>query len=155
MKNKIIISSLMFSLLGLGGCAQIQPMNNSEYSLRQANQAMSVQYGTVIGVKSVLIRGQDTGIGTGAGALAGGFLGSRIGGGNGSIAAAIVGAVAGGVAGNMAEKNITTTQGLQLTVRLDGSNQIILVTEKTNQYFNIGDRVQVIGLNTNDVRVSH
>lgn len=155
MKNKIIISSLMLSLLGLVGCAQIQPMNNSEYSLRQANQAMSVQYGTVISVKSVLIRGQDTGIGTGAGALAGGFLGSRIGGGNGSIAAAIVGAVAGGVAGNMAEKNITTTQGLQLTVRLDGSNQTILVTEKTNQYFNIGDRVQVIGLNTNDVRVSH
>lgn len=154
MKRTIAVLSLI-SFLGLGGCAQIQPLGTNQYSLQQANQAMSVEIGTVLSIKHVVIEGQDTGVGTAAGAVGGGFLGSRLGQGNGSILGAVVGAIAGGVAGHVIENKATNTPALQLTVGLDKTSQVIMVTEKTNQIFNIGDKVNVVGLGTNDVRVVH
>lgn len=153
--KKIISILAMAGLLGLGGCAQIQPMGTSQYSLQQANQAMSVVIGTVLSIKHVVIQANNTGVGTAAGAVGGGFLGSRIGQGNGSILGAVVGAIAGGVAGHIIENKATNTPALQLTVGLDKTSQVIMVTEKTNQIFNIGDKVNVVGLGTNDVRVVH
>jgi outer membrane lipoprotein SlyB len=116
----------------------------------------TVQYGTVTGLRPVQIEGTKTPIGAGAGAIIGGIAGSSIGGGKGSYIGATAGAVAGGLAGSAAEEALTKTQGVEITVRMEGSNQTVAIVQEASptDTFRIGERVRISSVN-GQTRVSH
>src|SRR6266850_2517528 len=122
------------------GCASVGPQ---VYNASEARSVESVQYGTVVSVRPVEIKGDRAVVGTLAGAAVGGLLGSQIGHGNGSIAGAVLGAVGGGVAGNAIEQRTTTHKGEEITVRLD-SGETIAIVQAGWQDFAAGQRVQVV-----------
>ncbi|SPX19453.1 outer membrane lipoprotein SlyB [Escherichia coli] len=60
----------------------------------------------------------------------GGFLGNTVGGGTGRSLATAAGAVAGGVAGQGVQSAMNKTQGVELEIRKDDGNTIMVVQNK-------------------------
>src|SRR6266850_1449609 len=97
------------------GCASVGPQ---VYNASEARSVESVQYGTVVSVRPVEIKGDRAVVGTLAG-------------------------VGGGVAGNAIEQRTTTQKGEEIVVRLD-SGETIAVVQGGWQDFAAGQRVQVV-----------
>ena len=152
MKKIFIIAAAAMAVL-LTGCAGVPPMLGGapsasalSYTPGQAQQAISVQFGTIIAVQPVTISapGGATTPGGLLGALAGGFIGSRIGNGNGSKVAAVAGAIAGGLGGEAATNAAYRQAGVQVTVRMDGGGDFA-VTQANDVPLTVGERVEVTG----------
>lgn len=132
------------TLLALGGCATTSHQADV-YQGYQAQQVMRVRLATVIDVKPVTIADRNTGTGTAIGAVAGGVAAGGTGD-KGDILAGIAGAVVGGLVGNEVEKHVNTTKGVQITYRLDGSNDVQALVQAADEKNPIrpGDRIQLI-----------
>jgi outer membrane lipoprotein SlyB len=142
--NVKFLAVLLLFLLStvLSACTQSSRSGNV-YSRDQARVTHSVYYGTILRAEDVVIEGRDEGLGTMAGGAMGGVLGSTVGGGSGRAIGAVGGAILGGLAGAAAEKELTTTQGVELEVELDNGELLAIVQEKDSEY-RIGDRVRVL-----------
>ncbi len=125
----------------------------SSFGGKQIRSAHIVEFGKVVSVKPVELEGNTPIFGTIAGGAVGGVLGSLIGGGSGRILSTVVGAGAGAIAGNIAERKITTQQGLEIEVKLD-NGQIISIVQGADQSFSPGERVRVLRGNDGSARVS-
>lgn len=144
----VIISALMLALLG--GCAS-NPMLGTGvaqssalgYTTGGALQAQSVQLGTIIALRPVVIAQSGNSLGGSLGALAGAAAGSQIGNGNGRLLAGVVGALAGAYAGQAAQGYVAQQQGVVVTVRLDNGN-VVAMTQTADQPLQIGERVQLV-----------
>ena len=94
-------------------------------------------------------RDRNTALGAGAGAIGGavlgGFLGNTIGGGTGRSLATAAGAVAGGVAGQGVQGAMNKTQGVELEIRKDDGNTILVVQKQGTTPFSVGQRVAIAG----------
>ena len=103
----------------------------------------------------VYIQGGDDSnvIGAIGGAVLGGFLGNTVGGGTGRSLATAAGAVAGGVAGQGVQSAMNKTQGVELEIRKDDGNTIMVVQKQGNTRFSPGQRV-VLASNGSQVTVS-
>ncbi len=145
MKTTGYLLVTMIFMVALAGCTT-SGLTGTTYSREEARKVQTVQYGTVESVTPVVIEGRTQGIvGTGSGALIGGLAGSTVGGGKGRSIATVVGAVAGGMAGQAAEKNLTTRQGQEITVRMESGEVLSVVQEVENdQYFRPGDRIRLL-----------
>ena len=145
--NKLFIFMILFLPLWLSGCAS--NLQGDTYSREDARQIQTVQYGTVEDVRLVVIEGTKTPIGTAAGAAVGGIAGSSVGDGKGAAIAAVIGAVAGGLVGSAAEEAITKSQGVELVIRINNTDQIISIVQKHDpaKPFHIGDRVRLMEVN--------
>ena len=138
---------------GMGNYPTQSPQYGNQYGNAQygnssyAQPTQTSQAGVITNVRQVAMQSSQSGLPIGAllGAAAGGALGSTMGQGNGKIAAAVAGAALGGYAGNMmqAQQQGATQAGLEITVRLNTGNTVV-VTQAANQQFNIGDRVSVV-----------
>ncbi|GGP23586.1 glycine zipper 2TM domain-containing protein [Silvimonas iriomotensis] len=137
--NTVVIAVAAASL-GLAGCASDSA---NTYSRSQAMRTATAQAGTVESVRSVRIQNDTNAIGTIAGGVIGGAAGSQIGGGNGAIVAGVLGAIAGGVAGNQIEKQGTTQNAYEITVRLDNGQRLV-ITQAADMAFSVGQRVDVV-----------
>ena len=137
-KSRWLVSFVLITAIG---CASSR--SGEVYSRDQARTAQTVQMGTVERVSPVQIEGTKSAVGPAAGAAAGGALGSTIGSGSGKTVAAVFGAIAGGVAGGAAEEQITQRDGLEITVRLDNGDVIVVVQEADVQFV-VGERVRVL-----------
>ncbi|WP_299983591.1 glycine zipper 2TM domain-containing protein [Desulfobacula sp.] len=135
----------------VAGCASSR--SGQVYSRDEARQVQTVENGTVESVKEVVIEGTKTPIGTAAGAVAGGVLGSTIGGGSGKSVAVVIGALAGAAAGTMAEEEITRKPGLEIIVKKD-NGQTIVVVQEADVLIADGDRVRIITAADGTTRVS-
>ena len=133
------------------GCASSR--SAQVYSRDEARQAQTVENGTVGSVKEVLIEGTKTPIGTAAGGVAGGVVGNTVGSGSGRTIANVVGALVGAAAGTMAEEGITRKQGLEIIVRKD-SGQTIVVVQEADMPIAVGERVRIITAADGTTRVS-
>ena len=133
------------------GCASSR--SGKVYSRDEARHVQTVETGTVESVRQVLIEGTKTPIGTAAGSVTGGVLGSTIGKGSGKTVATVLGALAGAAAGTMAEEGITRKQGLEIVVRKD-SGQTIVVVQEADVMITAGDRVRIITSANGTIRVS-
>jgi len=133
------------------GCASSRSAD--VYSRDQARQAHTVVMGTVEWVKHVTIEGTKTPIGTAAGGVAGGVLGSTVGSGTGRTVATVIGALAGAAAGTAAEEGITRKPGLEIEVRKD-DGQFIVVVQEADIMFAAGDRVRIIAGEGGTTRIS-
>ena len=81
------------------------------------------------------------------------FLGNTVGGGTGRSLATAAGAVAGGVAGQGVQSAMNKTQGVELEIRKDDGNTIMVVQKQGNTRFSPGQRV-VLASNGSQVTVS-
>jgi len=151
---KIIITPIAVMVITtsfITGCASSR--SGQVYSRDEARQVQTVENGTVESVKEVMIEGTKTPIGTAAGGVAGGVLGNTVGSGSGRTIATVVGALAGAAAGTMAEEGITRKQGLEIIVRKD-SGQTIVVVQEADMPIAVGERVRIITAADGTTRVS-
>ena len=127
----------------LTGC--MNDLTGTTYSASEARQVQNVRFGTIAEARLVKLEGTEGEIGTLAGAAVGGIAASGIGGQKESGIAAVAGAVAGGVLGRMAEKKLTTKQGVELTVKLENGSYISVVQQADpNAPFLAGDKVKIL-----------
>ncbi len=133
------------------GCASSRSGN--VYSRDQARQVQTVETGTVESVKEVVIEGTKTPVGTAAGGVAGGVLGSTVGSGSGRTVATVIGALAGAAAGTAAEEGLTRKPGLEIVVKKD-SGQTIVIVQEADVVFAPGDRVRIIQAADGTTRIS-
>lgn len=130
----------------LSGCANTSA-SSSVYTYGQAQREQIVRLGTVEAVRPVTIqRGQSSGAGTLAGAALGGVAGSTIGGGTGQVLATIGGGIIGAMAGNAVENQVTKSQGLEITVRLD-NGETRVIAQEADVPVSVGQRVRLISGN--------
>ncbi len=136
---------LVISLVGLtlAGCVNNDSLSGDVYTAGEAKQVQNVTYGTVVHVRPVKIKGDsnENVIGAIGGAVLGGFLGNTVGGGTGRSLATAAGAVAGGVAGQGVESSLNTSQGVELEIRKDDGNTIMVVQKQGDTRFSAGQRV--------------
>lgn len=85
--------------------------------------------------------------------MLGGFLGNTVGGGTGRSLATAAGAIAGGVAGQGVQSAMNKTQGVELEIRKDDGNTIMVVQKQGSTHFSPGQRV-VLASNGSQVTVS-
>ena len=123
------------------------------YPSAHSNQMYRMEMGTVVGVREVVIDGTtDTNVGLYGGAGIGGAAASGIGSGVGGAVATAAGAVGGMIAGRQVEKAITRKEGLEIHIKLDNGDNIMVVQPAKDGGFLDGDRVQVmIGQGTTKV----
>ena len=141
-KRVLVVSMVGLSLVG---CVNNDTLSGDVYTASEAKQVQNVSYGTIVNVRPVQIQGGDDSnvIGAIGGAVLGGFLG-------GETAA---GAVAGGVAGQGVQSAMNKTQGVELEIRKDDGNTIMVVQKQGNTRFSPGQRV-VLASNGSQVTVS-
>ena len=134
MKNTVAclrLASLALVALMAVGCSSTRDAG-STFSRSSSQQVHSVQRGVVQSVRVVTIEsdGRNT-----AGAVTGVVVGSTVGG--------PVATVGGAAAGSAIQGNITTTQGLEVTVLLDNGQTVAIVQEGPLDAFRAGDNVNV------------
>lgn len=141
--------------LTLAGCTNSDTLSGDVYSASEAKQVQSVSYGTLVSVRPVKIQGGDDNnvIGALGGAVLGGFLGNTIGGGAGRSLATAGGAVLGGVAGQGVQAAANKTDGVELEIRKDDGNTIMVVQKQAASRYSVGQRV-VLASNGSQVTVS-
>jgi outer membrane lipoprotein SlyB len=141
--------------LTLAGCANDSTLSGDVYSASEAKQVQSVSYGTLVSVRPVKIQGGDENnvIGAIGGAVLGGFLGNTIGGGSGRSLATAGGAVLGGVAGQGVQGAVNKSDGVELEIRKDDGNTIMVVQKQAATRYSVGQRV-VMASNGSQVTVS-
>ena len=135
------LGTALASLIVLGGCAPER--SGDVYQRGEALRAQTVEFGGIESLRPVRIEGGQTGVGTVGGAVIGGIAGSTVGGGRGSAVGAVAGAILGGVVGSAVEKDVTKSNGVEVTVRLDSGRIIAVVQEGSPEEFRPGDRVRV------------
>ena len=134
--------ALLSCILLLNAC---ETPSQNVYDYREAGRSVIVEFGTVVDVRPIKIKGQNTGVGAGAGAIAGGTLGSQVGGGDGQIAGAAVGIIAGAVAGAIAEQQLQDRSGREFTVVTEKGKTITIAQyfKKDEPIIQNGERVMV------------
>ena len=153
----MMLRVLAVSMIGLSlaGCVSNSGLSGDVYSASEAKQVQNVTYGTIVHVRPVQIQGGDENnvIGAIGGAVLGGFLGNTVGGGTGRSLATAAGDVAGGVAGQGVQGAMNKTQGVELEIRKDDGNTIMVVQKQGDTRFSAGQRV-VMASNGSQVTVS-
>jgi outer membrane lipoprotein SlyB len=150
MTSKIVGIFLAAGALGfLGGCTT--PVSKTPvYDSSQVGQMISEQQGEIIGVQDVMIKAPSSqagsaGVGSrmGSAAATSAILGSPI------HAAVAAGQIIGGMAGASADNK----NGEELTILLKDGRTVMVVQERGDVPFAIGDRVKIMsGANTRVVR---
>ena len=143
LKRFLSLASVATLSIFLTGC--LADLTGSNYDRGEARTLQTVQFGEIVEIEAVKVDGTQSGVGAVAGAATGGIAGSTIGGGKGKSLAAIAGAVAGGVLGNYAERKVTESSSMNLTIRLDNGNYISVVQQlEQGNSLQVGDRVKVL-----------
>ncbi len=134
--KKTLCSALVCLVLTACGVGD----TNTTYSRYDIGQQASVQYGTIISMRPVNVKGSST-VGTIGGAVAGGAAGSMIGGNTAiNIIGATGGALLGGLIGGTAEQAVTKDTAYEFIVRKQNGQDVAVVQSNENQ-FRVGDRV--------------
>lgn len=107
---RIIIA---FALIALAGC---ETPSQNVYDFRETGRSVLVDFGTILDIRDVKVKGPNTGLASTVGGVAGGAAGSNIGSGSGQVAGAVAGAAAGMVIGAMAEQALSDRPGVELTI---------------------------------------
>lgn len=133
--------ALAASIPFLAGCPS--SLSGSTFGRNEALHAQTVTLGTVTDVREGKIEGTKSLAGTVAGGALGGVVGNLLGGGKGNKIATVGGAVVGAGAGSAAEEALTRKKGLQITVKLDNGQTVVIVQE-ADVLFTAGQRVRVL-----------
>jgi outer membrane lipoprotein SlyB len=137
--KKIILSLVV---LVLAACTT--PSQNV-YDYREAGRSVIVEFGTVVDVRPIKIKGQNTGVGAATGAIAGGVAGSNVGGGDGQIVGAVAGVLVGAIVGAAAEQALQDSQGRDMTIVTEKGETLTIAQyfKKDEPIIEVGQRVMV------------
>ncbi|MGH8017120.1 MAG: hypothetical protein ACREIA_02340 [Opitutaceae bacterium] len=143
MKTTLSVFIAASAVALFSGC--ISSGGRTVYTRSHINQAYSVELGTVIGARSVVIEGQASQVGTYGGGAVGAIGGSQVGGGGvGSALSGAAGGVVGMAVGQQVEKALTRKPGLEITILLDNGDTVVVMQEESRGGFQDGDRVRVM-----------
>ncbi|ATJ83452.1 glycine zipper 2TM domain-containing protein [Halomonas beimenensis] len=144
---KRLLPVLVMASLTLAGCANTAPYSGNVYTGNQAKTAQSVSFGTITALRRVQIQADSRAggiLGSGGGAVIGGMLGNQIGGGSGRELATVAGVIGGAVAGTKIEETTNRIPAWEIEVRKD-TGQTVVVVQKADQAFQVGQRVRLVG----------
>lgn len=146
MRFSLLIAGLL-AVSCLSGCGT-GSSSRGRYPSASIGVAHSLENGTVIDVHDVVIDGRMTNAGVYGGATAGGVLGGTAGAQitgtpTGAAVGMAGGVIVGAVVGPQIEKALTSKSAQELTVRLKEGEVIVVVQERRDPEFMIGDRVRV------------
>ncbi len=145
-------TGLVLLAMQLVGCAT--PTSSNTYTTEQAGTLHEVQYGTVVGLRHVMIQEDGSETGKVAGGVIGGVAGSELGEGKGQIVGSVAGAVIGGTVGMVVDKSLQAKPGIEITIRLeDGKN--VALAQLADETFQIGDQVKILTAKNGKARVAH
>ncbi|UDW84370.1 glycine zipper 2TM domain-containing protein [Pasteurella canis] len=145
MKKITVVGVAVLMSLGLVSCANTDIYSGNVYEGNQAKETRSISYGTIVSSRPVKIQADNQGIiGTLGGGALGGIAGSTIGGGTGQMIATTVGAIAGAVIGSKVEEKATQVDALELVIRKDNGQEIVVV-QKYDASLMAGARVRIVG----------
>ncbi|ABE58655.1 MULTISPECIES: outer membrane lipoprotein [Chromohalobacter] len=148
---KALLPLVMIGALGIAGCANTSPYSGDVYRSGQAETAQSVTYGTITSVRQVQIQAGEQNesiLGGLGGAVLGGLLGNQVGGGSGRTIATAAGAIGGSVAGSKVENAANRTNAWEIEIRRDSGDSIVVV-QKADRDWQVGQRVRMIGSGAN------
>ncbi|MBS9404452.1 glycine zipper 2TM domain-containing protein [Halomonas sp. TRM85114] len=148
---KHLLPVLALSALTLAGCANTSPYSGNVYSGNQAKSAQTVSFGTITALRQVQIQADSRAgglLGSGGGAVIGGLLGNQVGGGSGRQLATVAGALGGAVAGTKAEESTNRIAAWEMEIRQDNGQNVVVV-QKADQNYQVGQRVRLIGSGSN------
>ena len=150
-------SSVVLSIAAMAMLLTIAPGcvtddSGATFSRDEARSAQSVSLGTVVDVRKGKIEGEGSAVGAIAGGILGAAAGHTIGGGSGKTVATAAGGVGGAALGSAAAKKMTEKMGLQITVKLD-NGQTIVVVQDADVMFQPNQRVRVVTTNRGTSRV--
>lgn len=144
---KRLLPVLALSALTLAGCANTSPYSGNVYSGNQAKSAQTVTFGTITALRQVQIQADSRAgglLGGGGGAVIGGLLGNQVGGGSGRQLATVAGALGGAVAGTKVEESTNRIDAWEMEIRQDNGQNVVVV-QKADQSYQVGQRVRLIG----------
>lgn len=153
MKKGLIGGLWLLSASLLASACSITPSSNT-YTTAQAGTLQEVQFGTVVGVRNVMIREDNAETGKVAGGVIGGVAGSDIGEGKGQVVGSVAGAVIGGTLGMVVDRSLQSKPGVEITVRLEDGKTVALA-QQADEMFQIGDTVKVLTAKNGKARVTH
>ncbi len=143
------VNMKMFKIISIAlalvfvGCAQ---PGVQEVGAGATNYVLNYETGTIVSIRSVVIK--DNGTGTFIGGLIGAVLGSTMGRGRGSALTTLAGGLAGAYAGNQIGK----ANAQELTVQLDGSEATIVAITKGMKYYT-GEHIRIVKRDRKIIRV--
>lgn len=140
--KKILLMPLLSVSLLLSAC---ETPSQDVYDYREAGQSVIVEFGTVVDVRPIKIKGPNSGVGAVAGGAAGAGIGANIGGGDGRGMATVAGAVVGLAAGALAEQAMQDKVGKEFTIVLQNGKTITVAQyfKKDEPIIQNGERVMV------------
>ncbi len=147
----ILLAALLLTDI-LAGCASSNA--GDVYSRDETRQIQHIKMGVVESVRMVKIEGTDSKVGAVAGGVVGGVAGSSLGKGKGEIVTGVLGAVAGALAGSAAEEALTKKDGVEITVKLDTSGELVAIVQEATEQFHPGEKVRLLE-SGGITRVSH
>ncbi len=136
MKTKHIVCALVAgSAMLLASCSTM--VDGNSVSSTKVGYGAQAFPATVVAAKNVNIETTSTArnLGTGVGAVLGAASGSLLGGGTGKIVSAAGFGVAGALAGRYMTDSMGNTKGQNITVQIDGTNQLYSVTQPVSQQY--------------------
>jgi outer membrane lipoprotein SlyB len=143
MQRLVLVAGALVIAVSVSGCST-PSASAGVYTYGQAQSEQIVRFGTVTGLRPVVIqKDRSSGAGMIAGGALGGVAGSAIGGGTGRDLAIVGGAILGALAGEKIEEQAGKTQGIEITVRLD-NGETRVIAQADDQRLAVGSRVQVI-----------
>ena len=112
-----------------------------------AQKILDTQFGTVVDVQAVTIRGERSQIGAAAGAIIGGLAGNLVD--NGKFREILIagGALFGGVVGYYAPVKLGEHNGFQYVISIDGKNRpmtVIQGVDPKDKGYVVGQRVTIV-----------
>ena len=135
---------MLIALISL--CAACAPRNSlNQYSEGDVGISTWVEFGTVVHVRKVRIKGEQSGTGGTIGGISGAAIGSSIGSGKGNVGAMLGGAALGVAAGMVAEGLVKDRDGYEYTVTKENGATITLAQNlnEGEQVLTVGQRVMV------------
>ena len=136
---------LFFILIFLNSCST----NPTTVSGEDAQKILATQFGTVVDVQAVTIRGKKNQSAAAAGAIIGGLAGNLVEDGKYREILIATGAILGGVVGYYEPVAIGEHNGFQYVVDINDSDEDISIVQSGDDQIPIGSKVTVsIGTNT-------
>ncbi|MDN3522491.1 glycine zipper 2TM domain-containing protein [Halomonas ramblicola] len=148
---KRLLPIIALGALTLVGCANTAPMGGNVYSSNQVGAEQTVRFGTIQALRQVQVQADSRAggiVGTGGGAVIGGLLGNQVGGGSGRRLATAAGVIGGAVAGSRIEESSNRVTAWEMEIRRDDGMNVVVV-QKADQNFQVGQRVRLIGSGAN------
>ncbi len=140
-----ILRSCMVGLSVLALLAGCSKQSQNQYDYSEVGKSSVAEFGTVIGVREVEVKAENTGTGALAGGVAGGVAGNNMGNGYGQVVGLVGGALVGAAAGSLAEQSLSDYKAMEYTVIKENGKTLTLVqnTKPDEPVFKQGDRVLV------------